>query len=170
MKGSAAAPDRNFCHHLFSTAAFNSEDDCQDIDYFGQTTEQEAGIMLAYSPTANTQREVEWSRGSSVSFLPFSTTCTTTTSAPAASSPSAPPPLLGGSSPSNSWFTSPWMSAGRRLPSLLQTVNLWLMVVAGETSDGVFLPRWTGGLTDKKAAAGKRLSLLGVIVVHLRPV
>lgn len=64
--------------------------------------------------------------------LPFSTT---TTSGPAASFSSVWL-LVGGSSPSNSWFTSPWMSGGRRSPSLLETVNLWLMVVAGETSDG----------------------------------
>ncbi len=70
--------------------------------------------------------------GVSVS-LPFSTT---TTSLPAASSSPSAPLLVVGSSPSNSWFTSPWMSEGRRSPSLLETVNLWLMVVAGETSDG----------------------------------
>jgi len=104
-----------------------------------------ASWALACSPIADKQREVEWSRGSSVFFLPFSTS----TSAPTASSPSAPL-LLGGSSPSNSWFTSPWMSEGRRLPSLLQTVNLWLMVVAGETSDGVFLPRWLEGWRTRR--------------------
>lgn len=66
-----------------------------------------------------------------MSLLPFSTS--TTPEPPAAAEPLQP----GGSSPSNSWFTSPWMSEGRGAPSLLETVNLWLMVaVAVAISEG----------------------------------
>lgn len=79
--------------------------------------------------------------------LPFSTT---TTSVPPAASPSAPPLLLGGSSPSNSWFTSPWMSEGRRSPSLLETVNLWLMVVAVRRGSSCHGAVWRGGWQRQK--------------------
>lgn len=93
--------------------------------------------------------------------LPFSTT---TTSAPAASSPSAPL-LVGGSSPSNSWFTSPWMSEGRRSPSLLETVNLWLMVVAGETSDGSSC-HGAGWRWRTKTVRNALASLVAVVHLH----
>ncbi|MEQ2233284.1 hypothetical protein ILYODFUR_020220 [Ilyodon furcidens] len=71
--------------------------------------------------------------------LPFSTTTTSSVSAGVASSGATP--QAEGSSPSNSWFTSPWMSERRRSPSLLETLNLLLMVVvAGETSRGSSSP------------------------------
>lgn len=106
----------------------------------------QASGLLAYSPLLTDSFRMN-EAGVSVS-LPFSTT---TTSVPAASFPSAPL-LVVGSSPSNSWFTSPWMSEGRRSPSLLETVNLWLMVVAGCDGSSCHVAGWHGR-TKKDALA-----------------
>lgn len=64
-----------------------------------------------------------------------------------------------GSSPSNSWFTSPCMSAAQRSPSLLfekaVTVNLWLMmsVPHGWRRATRLLSRWRGAVEEFAADA-----------------
>lgn len=106
--------------------------------------------------TAN--RQEEWCRHVSVC-LPFSTTTTSSSAPPAITSFSSSAALqVGGSSPSNSWFTSPCISDGLRSPSLLETVNLWLMAVAWRVAFSSDVMR------QKKRGGGRRKNFGSVCV------